>query len=894
MILNDLRFRLRSLFRRRAVEAELDQELHFHFENQVEKYKRAGATEEEATRQARLAFGGHDQIKEDCREARGTTLLESFLQDVRYSLRVLARNPGFSIVAALTLALGIGATTAIFSLVDTILLKPLPYPNAGRVAMLWRSNPLPSISGTGDLPWESQDARLLIQKSTVFQNLGAFRKDSFSLTGLTDPELLEGARVSAGFFPALGVSPLLGRTFTAQDDQPGHDHVAILGYGLWKSRFAGRPEVVDSKITLNGYPYTVVGIMPASFMFPRAEGMPTILDLPQETQLWVPLALAPGPRGSAELAVIAELRPGMSTVHLRQEMNAFDRGLAEHVSRDRGWFTRPVPLAQQAVTGTRRPLLLLLGAVVVVLLIACSNVAGLMLNRSLERRRDFTLRSALGAGRGRLIRQLMTESMLLALAGGIMGIVLGEVGLHLLKLLATATIPPLRDTTLDMRVIAFALAATLATGVLFGLPPAFAATNWNMLDALKGGGLRSGGSAAAPRIRSALLIAQVALGLVLVIAAALLLQSFHNMVHADPGFDATHVAAFDLPLPPNRYQDAGQVAQVYKQVLQRLQSIPEVESAGFASVTPMGGEPDQAMLRIPEHPEVNGNGRLVANDSFVSPGYFHTVRAPILYGRDISDRDTLATEPVAIINSAMARQYWPGENPIGQHIGIPLPGIPLRTIVGVVGDIKQVSLRERPTPKVFAPYSQDENIVEFPMESMQYAIRTKGDSPAIAESVRRAVHAVDADLPIAHFDSLTTVVENSTVADRFSVTLLVAFAALALLLASIGLYGVISYSVLQRASEIGVRIAFGAGRRQIFVLILGQGARLVLSGIAIGLIGAFGATQLMSRFLYEVRPTDPPIFAAVALVQLVITLLACYIPATKAMNVNPVIALRCE
>jgi predicted permease len=893
-MLNDLFFRLRALFRRRAVEQELDQELRFHFENEVEKHKRAGATEEEAMRRARLSFGGQDQIKEDCREARGTSLLESSLQDVRYSLRLLCKNPSFSIIAALTLALGIGPTTAIFSLVDTILLKPLPYPNAGRVAMLWRSAPLPLLAGNDNLPWDSQDFRLLTERSNVFQNLGAFRKDSFNLTGVRDPELLEGVRASAGFFPALGAPPILGRTFTAQDDQPGHDHVVVLSNRLWKSRFGGDARVVGSNIELNGYRYRVIGIMPANFTFPRTEGMPRLLDLPKETQLWVPLALTPGPRGSAELAVIAEPRPGMSPAQVRRDMDTFDRGLATQVVRDKAWFSRIVPLAQQTVTGTRRPLLLLLGAVLVVLLIACSNVAGLMLNRSLERRRDFTLRAALGASQGRLIRQLMTESMLLALAGGLVGILLGELGLSLVKHFGPSTIPHLRDARLDLRVIVFAFATTLVTGILFGLAPAFGATRMNTVDALKGGGQRSGRSVAAPGIRNALLIAQVALGLLLIIASGLLLESFHNMVHADPGFDATHVVAFDLPLPQPKYNNTGQIAQLFNQVLRRLQSVPEVESAGFSSVLPMGGEPDQAMIRILEQPDVNGNGRLVANYSFVSPGYFRTVGAPLLHGRDISDRDTPATEPVAIINSAMAKKYWPGENPIGKQIGVPLPGIPLRTIVGVVGDIKQVSLREEPAPKVFVPYTQDENLVEFPMQSMEYAVRTRGDSSSIAENVRAAVHAADAGLPIARYSKLEALVDASTVTDRFLVLLLTAFGVLALLLASIGMYGVISYSVMHRTPEIGVRIALGAGRSQILIFILGQGIRIVCSGIALGLIVAFATTRLMTRFLYGVQPVDPITFAAVSFLQVAVVLLACYVPARKAMKVDPVIALRYE
>jgi predicted permease len=893
-MLNDLRFRLRALFHRRAVEAELDQELRFHFENEVDKHRRAGATEREALRRARLSFGGHDQIKEDCREARGTSLLETCFQDVRYGLRFLYKNPSFSIIAALTLALGIGASTAVFSLVDAILLKPLPYPNAGRVATLWRSSPVPLPSGAGNLPWNPQNFLLLTERSTVFQNLGAFQKQSFILCGAASPELLGGVRASAGLFPALGVSPLLGRTFTAAEDRPGREHVAVLSNRVWRARFAGDARIVGSKIQLNGEAYTVIGVMPASFSFPRAEEMPPLLDLPKETQLWVPLALSPAPGGSAELGVIGELKPGISPGQLRQDLNVFDQGLAKQIFRERSWSSRAVPLAQEAVTGARRPLLLLLAAVAVVLLIACSNVAGLMLNRSLARRREFTLRGALGAGRGRLIRQLMTESMLLALAGGLMGILLGEGGLLLAKLLAPGTIPHLRDVQLDLRVIAFALGITLLTGILLGLAPAFGATRMNMVAALKGGAQKSGGPIAAPTIRNVLLTAQLALGLVLVIAAGLLLRSFYNMLHTDPGFHTQHLLAFELPLPRPKYSQSDQMARLYQQILANLQSDPAIESAAFASVVPMGGEPDQAMIRIPEHPTVNGTGRLVADYSFVSPGYFQTIGTPLERGRDINERDTLKTTPVAIINSALARKYFPGEDPIGKQAGVPLVGLPLRTIVGVVADIKQVSLREETAPKVFVPYTQDENIAEFPMPSMQYAIRAQGDSMSIAEHVRSAVRAVDPDLPIARFSSLAALVDASTVTDQFFLLLLASFAVLALLLACIGMYGVISYSVMNRTSEIGVRIALGAGRPEIFALLLRQGGRVVLLGTVLGLTAAFATTRFMARFLYGVQPADPVTFVAVSFLQVVVVLLACYVPARKAMKVDPVAALRYE
>src|ERR1700722_12653886 len=462
-MLSDLRFRLRALFRRRDVETELEQELRFHFENEIEKYKSRGMTPEEAVRRARLSFGGHEQIKEDCRVARGTNLLESCLFDIRYSLRVLCKNPSFAIIAVMTLALGVGASAIICSLVDTILLRPLPYPNASRVTMLWQVAPAGSFFGTQSIPWEPLEFHLLKNTSKTFQNLGAFKKQSFNLTGVFPPLRLEGARVSAGFFPTLGVSPLLGRTFNASEEQVGHEHEVVLSSRLWMSRFGGDTHILEKKIELDGDRYTVIGVMPARFNFPNAEGMPPIVEMPKEPEFWVPLALPAAESESGELGVIGEMKPGMSTDQLQRELKAFDRHLGQQVPHDKGAFTRVVPLAQQTVMNVRRPLFLLLGAVSVVLLIACSNVACLMLNRSLARRRDFTLRGALGARRSRLIRQLMTESLLLALAGGFMGIVLGEVGLSLVKHFGPSTIPHLHETELNARVIAFALGVTLVT-----------------------------------------------------------------------------------------------------------------------------------------------------------------------------------------------------------------------------------------------------------------------------------------------------------------------------------------------------------------------------------------------------------------------------------------------
>jgi len=895
-MLNDLRFRLCALFRRKAMETDLEEELRFHFEHEVEKHQRAGMTHNEATRRARLSFGGHQQIKEDCREARGTSLLENSLLDIRYALRVHRKNPGFFLIAALTLALGIGASTAVFSLVNTILLKPLPYPNAGEVVTAWRHGPIGSLFGSDSLPWNQLEFTQLKEIASVFQNLGAFKEDDFNLTGSGSPEHLEGVRASAGFFATLGTAPLLGRTFTAGEDSPGSALVVVLSHRLWTSRFGSDPGVVGRIVNLNGFQYTVIGVMPADFNFPNGNGMPKSIDMPKYPQIWVPLAIPAAPvNGPSDLCVIGAAKPNMGLTQVKQDLEIFDRRWAARFPKWNGTFTQVVPLTQQAVSDTYRPLLLLLGAVCVVLLIACSNVAGLMLNRSLGRRKEFTLRGALGARRGRLVGQLMMESLLLALTGGILGTLFGQASLFLVKRFGPDSIPRLHEAGLDLRVLAFALGVTLITGILFGLAPAIGATRMNLVEALKEGGQRSGGSASAPRLRNALLISEVALALVLVVSAGLLVRTFYHMVHANAGFDATHVVTFELPLPSSKYSDTDRMAQLYNQVQQRLEATPGVESAGFASIVAMGGPTDSTDIRIPGiPPPQTGSPAPFANYLFVSPHYFATIGTPLQRGRDIADGDTLSNTPVTIINSAMAKKYWPGQDPVGKQVGVGWTKIPVRTIIGVAADIKQVSLREDPAPTMFVPYTQNE-MKTFPnMQALQYAVRARGDEDTITTGVREAVYAVDPDLPIANLATLTTLVNTSTTADRFAMLLLGTFGILALLLAAIGMYAVISYSVMQRTPEIGVRIALGAQRSQVFIMVLKQGCRLASAGIAIGVVGALAATRLMARFLYGVHSTDPATFVAVSFLLMAIALMGCYVPARKAMKVDPMIALRYE
>jgi predicted permease len=466
--------------------------------------------------------------------------------------------------------------------------------------------------------------------------------------------------------------------------------------------------------------------------------------------------------------------------------------------------------------------------------------------------------------------------------------------LSLVKRLGPENVSHLHEIGLDLSVFTFALGVTLITGILFGLAPAFGATRINLVEALKEGGQRSGGSASAPKIRNALLISQVALALVLVVSASLLVRTFYHMVNANSGFDATHVVTFEVPLPTTKYSDTDRMARLYQQVAQRLQSIAGGQSAGFATVVPLAGPSDATNIRIPEHPATDPAQSPKANYLFVSPGYFATIGAPLQRGRDITDGDTLTSTPVTIINSAMAKKYWPGENAIGKQVGVGMTRIPARTIVGVVADIKQVSLREIPDPAMYVPYTQNEIKTWPSMQAMQYAVRTKADPDSIVGSLREAVHSVDPDLPVANFATLTTLVDTSLTADRLAMLLLTAFGMLALILSAIGMYGVISYSVMQRTPEIGIRIALGARREQILVMVLGQGCRLACAGITIGLIAALTTTRLMTRFLYGIQPTDPTTFAAVSLLLMAVALLACYMPSRKAMKVDPMIALRYE
>jgi predicted permease len=816
--------------------------------------------------------------------------MHPLLQDLKYALRIHTKSPALTVAAALTLALGIGASAGVFNVLNAVLLKPLPYPHAERIAIPWRLAPAGLNLGYEEIPWGLRGFKRMSNDSRSFECVGAFKSDTFNLTGAGEPALLEGLRASAGFFSSLGVLPAIGRTFTPAEDRPGYEHEVVLSHHLWLDRFGGDRAALGKTIDLNGDPYTVIGVMPAGFVFPRAEEMPGSFDFPRQADLWVPLALpaAAPPNAPSELALIGRFRPGVTLISAQQEMQALTKSLENETPEGKGWFNiRLTPLPRQVAGNTRDPLLLMLGAVGVMLLITCSNVANLLLARSLGRRTEFALRHALGAAKDRLIRQLLTESLLLAATGGLLGILFVEASVHFVKVFGPSSIPRLREVSLDARVLAFTLAVTLACGILCGLAPAIGSIRREMAGALKEGRGASG-NAAGQTTRKVLLVSQVALSLVLLIASVLLVKSFLRLIRVQPGFNAERVLTFELSLPDSKYTHVDQIVALYRRALESFRSIPGVRSAGIVETVPMDGSADASLIRIPDRPVPSGQEPL-ANYNIASPGYFSAVGTPVLRGRDFAETDTAQSTPVTVISSAMANKFWPGQNPIGKQVGLLSRNYPLMTIIGIVADVKHLSLREAAGPEMYVPYTQK----VFPsMSIMHVVLRTRTDPASLVHSVHEAVASLDPELPVAKVTTLATLVNNSMAGQRFAMLLLAMFGALSLLLACIGMYGVISFFSLERRREIGIRLALGATRANVFAKILGQGARLAMLGVALGLAVAVAVTRLMASALYGVDAIDPFTFGGVSLLLMGVALLACYLPARRATRIAPMSALR--
>ena len=795
----------------------------------------------------------------------------SLLQDVRYGLRVLRKNIGFTIVAVLTLAVGIGATVGTFTVVNSVLLRPFPFAEPEQLVRLYESNPQTptfSLSGPNYLDWQAQSQSLA--------SMGAWNGGQVALLEGGEPEQLAAARVTSSLFPMLRIEPQRGRAFTAEEDRPGASaNVALISAGLWERRFGSDPSVLGRSLNLSGQSFTVIGIMPKDFAFPR------------NTDVWTPLEVNPENRGNHIYGVMGRLKPGVTPEQARTELTTIATRLAQaYPATNKDWGATVMTLTEWIIgPQLERTLLVMMGAVLFVLLIACANVANLLLAKATTRHRELAIRAALGAGRTRLVRQLLTESVLLGLAGGGAGVLLAYWALDVMRKLAPANLPRFNSATIDPLVLAFAVGVCFLSAVTFGLAPAL---HWRPRDINSdlSEGTRAGASAGRGRLRSVFAAAEVALALVLLVAAGLMVRSFSRLLQVDPGFQTENVLMAQVALNPSRFPAEKRTA-IFTEVLERVGHLPGVEAAGITNISPLTGGSTNVPFSIEGRPP-QGEGEFIAADwRSVSPGFFSTMNIPLIKGRLITAADAAPAPGVAVINETMAKRWWPNEDPIGRSIRA--QGSQTTTeIVGVVGDIKDVQLAGPPNPAMYLSYQQ----VAWP--NMTLLVRTSAQPEAIAAALRAQVWAVENTIPIPAIGSVTDAVDLARTQPRFTMALFTGFSVIALLLAAIGIYGVVAFSVTQRTREIGIRMALGATAGDIRRLVLRGGALLALIGLAAGLAGAFALTRLMRTFLYEVSPTDPATFIAVAAGMAVIALLATYIPARRATRVDPLVALRYE
>ena len=828
------------------------------------------------------------------------------LHEIRYGLRMLAKGRGITALAILTLALGIGANSAIFSVVNAVLLRPLPYKNPGLLVMLWQSNLRKNgdsgpVSPANFVDWRDQNQ--------VFERLAAINTfGSFNLTGAgEEPERLQGAQVSAGFFSILGADAAAGRTFSDDEHRAGRDHVAVLSHGLWKRRFGSNPNIIGRPLTLNGESYTVIGTLPRDFEF---ISQPSDYQLAtSQIDVWVPLTIGPNPRrGTNSYRVIGALKAGLSVQQAQMEMNAIARRLErEYPQNNRGRGIRVVPLSEQTVGDFRTALYVLLAAVGFVLLIACANVANLLLVRATARRREMAVRSALGASRAHLVRQVFIESMLLAMAGAAAGLLLANWGQHALIALCPPGIPRIQQASLDARVLAFTFLIAIATGIAFGFAPAGQILNIGAMEALKDGGRAGTEGRRTGRVRDVLLIAQVALCLTLLTGAGLLVKNFWRLQRADPGFHTQNILAVDVSLPGTTYplqrrravaadgqpQDAwiggSHITGFYSRLLERVTVLPGVISAGAMNYLPLSGKNNWWAFDIKGRPPLPVGQNNLADWRAVSGDYFKVMGIPLRRGRMFTESDSGSAPKVIVINETMARQFWPGEQPLGQRMRTS-DDEEWREVVGLVADVKHQSLARDAAAEMYVPYSQSNP----PWRDMTLVIRTTADPAGMAPAASAAVHAIDPNLPVFNVRTMEKLVEASLSRPRFQMLLLTIFAGVALLLAVVGVYGVISYAVSRRTHEIGVRMALGARPGSVLALVMSWGMRLIVAGLSLGLAASLALTRFLSAMLYAVEPTDAGTFATVSLLLAGVGLLAIYFPARRAMLVDPTVALRYE
>jgi putative ABC transport system permease protein len=869
----------------RQVDQDFHQELEAHLDLLTEENVHRGMSPEAARRAARIRLGGHTQLKETNRELHGLPPIETFLQDTHYALRMLRKNPGFTAVAVLTLALGIGANTAIFSVVYAVLLKPLPYTNPDQLFTAFQANKQQGIAETGCSYPNYEEWRA---QNHVFSELAGILAHQLTLTGRGEASVVNTSVVTPELFALLDVKPLAGRIFFPPDGKQGAPPVALLSEDLWRGRFGADPKIIGSSINLDQRPFTVIGIIPAAFRTP-------FFNTKQE--VWIPLVQDPlfstfmPQRGTHMLPILGRLKAGVSVAQAQAEMDAISERLArEFPAENSGWIVRLVPLQKEIVGNVRTALLVLLGAVGLVLLIACANIANLLLTRATSRSKEVAVRTALGAGRARIIRQLLTETAVLGLLGGVLGVALAYWGVQALRSLLPSSLPQMNPIRVDFCVLGFALFLSAIAGVAFGLVPAMFAAHTDIQNNLREG-VRSGESRNRRGARNFLAAAEISVAMVLLVTAGLLLRSFAKLTSVSPGFDAQHIIKADISLPQFQYSKPQQWAAFSEELLLRIQSDPGLQDSAVAVPRPIVDGNVKLQFDIVGNPPSSAGASRTANYVSVSPDYFRVMGIPLLAGRLFNQHDISSAPRVSIISEAMARLYFPNQDPLGKQMTFgfgPSGGEAMREIVGIVGNVRDVSLGEDPGPMMYVPYAQ------APFWGANLVVRSTLSTISVARAIRREVKKIDKDLPVTDIANMPYLIDASVAQPRFRTFLLGLFAAMALVLAATGIFGVISYSVSRRTNEIGIRVALGASRSTILWMILREILFLTFAGLAVGLPCALAASHLVAHMLFNVSANDPATLAAVVLSLAFVATLAGYIPARRAMRVDPMVALRYE
>jgi len=812
----------------------------------------------------------------------------NLLQDFSYSARTLSKHPGFVITITLILALGIGANSTIFSVVNAVLIRPLPYKGSDRIVMIWETNqtqgvPRSIVSPANFIDWKEQN--------NVFEHLAALRFWYYTVTGLGEPERYQGARVSADFFPLLGVRPEIGRNFGPEEEQVGRDHVVILTHAFWQRHFGSDRNIVGRVLTIDGEPFSIIGVLPASFRFIRV--------LNAELEFWMPISFTPQQltREDRSITVYGRLKQGVSLAQAQAEMDGIARRLEQQYPKtNSGWTAQVNNLQEQSTRPFRSTLLILMVVVGFVLLIACANVVNLLLTRATTRQKDFAVRFALGSSRSRLMRQLVMENLLLALLGGAAGLLMASCGMNLLNVILRYRVPYLDRVIIDLRVLGFTLLVSLLVGVMVGSFTGLQASRLNLRDALSESGRTLSEAPARRRVRNLFVVLEVTLAVPLLIGAGLMLRSSFLLQNTDRGIDLKNVLTVQIALPKTKYVTPQQMAAFYQQTLQRIQSEPEVQSASAVNFLPLTNFGDATSLTIEGRTSPVLGQTTTASYRVIDPNYFRTMSIPLLRGRYFTEQDNDESHGVVMINQTMAHRYWPDEDPIGRLIKpqFPAANVPWRpattntwlAIVGVVADVNQTGVNEVQAAEIYLPYLQN------PSSLMNLLVRSKSDPLRLVPAVRRQVLAVDGDQPVYNIKTMENVLSQSVATPHVITSLLTVFAAVALLLAAIGVYSVMSYSVAQRTHEVGVRMALGAQQQHVLRMILGHGLRLVLLGVGLGVVVAFVVTRVISNLLFGVSATDPQVFVGVPLLLIAVALLATYFPARRALKVDPIIALR--